>query len=95
MFYVQDIQTTEAVFGWSDLRNWLKSGFELIIKYYLDHLEQHIQSLSRYTTHARVDQLSPGRFYRFLLSASSPSGAYTNLSPILLVETSELQNMQE
>ncbi|KYO47826.1 phosphatidylinositol phosphatase PTPRQ isoform D [Alligator mississippiensis] len=96
MFYVQDIQTTEAVFGWSDLRNWLKSGFELIIKYYLDHLEQHIQSLSRYTTHARVDQLSPGRFYRFLLSASSPSGAYTNLSPILLVETRPLhsQNLE-
>ncbi|XP_067415990.1 phosphatidylinositol phosphatase PTPRQ isoform X4 [Emydura macquarii macquarii] len=92
MFNVQDIKTTEAVLVWSDLNDWLKLGFEFIIKYYFDHSEQHFGSLPLNTTHTTIMQLSPGRLYRVLLSARSPRGAQTNLSPLLMIETRPLQS---
>ncbi|EMP36509.1 Phosphotidylinositol phosphatase PTPRQ, partial [Chelonia mydas] len=92
VFNVQDVNTTEAVFVWSDLNGWLKSGFELIIKYYFDDSEQHFERLPLNTTHTTIVQLSPGRLYTVLLSARSPRGAQTNLSPVLMVETRPLHS---
>ncbi|XP_074980428.1 phosphatidylinositol phosphatase PTPRQ isoform X6 [Caretta caretta] len=92
VFNVQDVSTTEAVFVWSDLNGWLKSGFELIIKYYFDDSEQHFERLPLNTTYTTIVQLSPGRLYTVLLSARSPRGAQTNLSPVLMVETRPLHS---
>ncbi|XP_075788523.1 phosphatidylinositol phosphatase PTPRQ isoform X2 [Pelodiscus sinensis] len=92
MFNVQDVRTTEAVFVWSDLNDWIELGFQVIIKYYFDDSEQHFESLPLNTTHTTIVQLSPGRLYRVLLSARSSKGAQTNLSPVLMVETRPLHS---
>ncbi|XP_021240934.1 phosphatidylinositol phosphatase PTPRQ isoform X5 [Numida meleagris] len=93
-FTVLDIKTTEAVFIWSDMDIWLKSGFALIIKYYFDHLKPRILSLPVLTTEAKIVQLSPGLCYRFLLVARNSEGAQTVLSPILKVETRPLHSQK-
>ncbi|KAM6293009.1 phosphatidylinositol phosphatase PTPRQ [Porphyrio hochstetteri] len=89
-FSVSDVKTTEAVFKWSDLDMWLKSGFELIIKYYFDQWKPYILNLPLNSTQTKIVQLSPGLSYSFLLAARNPEGAQTNLSPILKVETRPL-----
>ncbi|XP_074868405.1 phosphatidylinositol phosphatase PTPRQ isoform X2 [Carettochelys insculpta] len=91
-FNVQEVKSTEAVFVWSDLDDWLTSGFEVLIKYYFDDSEQHFESVPLNRTHTTIMQLSSGRLYRVLLSARSPRGAQTNLSPVLMVETRPLQS---
>lgn len=90
-FSVRDVKTTEAVFMWSDMGIWLKSGFALIIKYYFDQWKPYILSLPVNTTQTKIMQLSPGLCHSFLLAARNPEGAQTVLSPILKVETSKLQ----
>lgn len=89
-FSVRDVKTTEAVFMWSDMGIWLKSGFALIIKYYFDQWKPYILSLPVNTTQTKIMQLSPGLCHSFLLAARNPEGAQTVLSPILKVETSKL-----
>ncbi|XP_075603740.1 phosphatidylinositol phosphatase PTPRQ isoform X2 [Balearica regulorum gibbericeps] len=86
-FSVRDVKTTEAVFMWSDTDMWLKSGFELTIKYYFDQWKPYILNLPVNTTQTKIMQLSPGLCYSFLLAARNPEGAQTILSPILKVET--------
>ncbi|XP_074996716.1 tenascin-like [Calonectris borealis] len=86
-FSVRDVKTTEAVFMWSEMDIWLKSGFALIIKYYFDQLKPYILSLPVNTTQTKIVQLSPGLRYSFLLAARNLEGAQTNLSPILKIET--------
>nr|XP_009937405.1 PREDICTED: uncharacterized protein LOC104333578 [Opisthocomus hoazin] len=87
MFSVRDVKTTEAVFMWSDMNMWLKSGFALIMKYYFDQWKPYILNLPVNTTQTKIVQLSPGLCYGFLLAARNPEGAQTVLSPILKVET--------
>ncbi|XP_010155269.1 PREDICTED: fibronectin-like, partial [Eurypyga helias] len=91
-FSVRDVETTEAVFMWSDTDMWLKSGFALIIKYYFDQWKPNILSLPVNTTQTKIVQLSPGLCYSFLLAARNPEGAQTILSPILKVETRPLHS---
>lgn len=88
-FKVQDINTTNAALSWSSLDGWFNSGFELMIKYYCDHLEQLVKIFSVNSTHANILQLCPGQFYRFSLSARSPEGAEVSLYPVVMVETSK------
>lgn len=91
MFDLHDVKTTEAVFVWSSMDMWLKSGFALILKYYFDQWKPRILNLPVNATRTKIGQLSPGLRYSFLLAARSPEGAQTSLSPILKVETSKLQ----
>lgn len=91
MFDVRDVKTTEAVFVWRSMDTWLKSGFSLILKYYLDQWKPYILNLPVNTNQTKIEQLSPGLRYSFLLAARNPEGAQTSLSPILKVETSKLQ----
>ncbi|XP_063178937.1 phosphatidylinositol phosphatase PTPRQ isoform X3 [Chroicocephalus ridibundus] len=93
-FSVHDVQTTEAIFMWSDMDVWLKSGFALIIKYYFDQWKPYILSLPVNTTQTKIVQLSPGLCYSFLLAARNPEGAQTTLSPILKVETRPLHSQK-
>ncbi|XP_054080749.1 phosphatidylinositol phosphatase PTPRQ isoform X2 [Rissa tridactyla] len=93
-FSVRDVQTTEAIFMWSDMDIWLKSGFALIIKYYFDQWKPYILSLPVNTTQTKIVQLSPGLCYSFLLAARNPEGAQTTLSPILKVETRPLHSQK-
>ncbi|XP_027536670.1 uncharacterized protein LOC113966333 [Neopelma chrysocephalum] len=89
MFGVHDVKTTEAVFMWSDMGMWLKSGFALIIKYYFDQWKSYILNLPVNTTQTKIVHLSPGLHYSFLLAARNSEGAQCILSPILKVETSK------
>ncbi|XP_076189725.1 phosphatidylinositol phosphatase PTPRQ isoform X2 [Aptenodytes patagonicus] len=93
-FSVRDVKTTEAVFMWSDMDIWLKSGFALIIKYYFDQWKPYILSLPVNTTQTKIVQLSPGLCYSFLLATRNPEGAQTILSPILKVETRPLHSQK-
>ncbi|XP_017659740.1 PREDICTED: receptor-type tyrosine-protein phosphatase beta-like [Lepidothrix coronata] len=86
-FSVHDVKTTEAVFMWSDMGMWLKSGFALIIKYYFDQWKPYILNLPVNTTQTKIVHLSPGLHYSFLLAARNSEGAQSILSPILKVET--------
>ncbi|KAM7056127.1 phosphatidylinositol phosphatase PTPRQ [Acridotheres tristis] len=94
MFDVHDVKTTEAVFVWSSMGMWLKSGFALMLKYYFDQWKPHILNLPVNTTQAKIGQLSPGLRYSFLLAARNPEGAQTSLSPILKVETRPLHSQK-
>ncbi|XP_075284511.1 phosphatidylinositol phosphatase PTPRQ [Opisthocomus hoazin] len=93
-FSVRDVKTTEAVFMWSDMNMWLKSGFALIMKYYFDQWKPYILNLPVNTTQTKIVQLSPGLCYGFLLAARNPEGAQTVLSPILKVETRPLHSQK-
>ncbi|XP_074936839.1 phosphatidylinositol phosphatase PTPRQ isoform X3 [Phalacrocorax aristotelis] len=93
-FSVLDVKTTEAVFMWSDMDIWLKSDFALIIKYYFDQWKPYILSLPVNTTQTKIELLSPGLCYSFLLAARNPEGAQTTLSPILKVETRPLHSQK-
>ncbi|XP_055568860.1 phosphatidylinositol phosphatase PTPRQ isoform X1 [Falco cherrug] len=93
-FSVRDVNTTEAVFMWSNMDNWLKSDFALIIKYYFHQWKPYILNLPVNTTQTKIMQLSPGLSYRFLLAARNPEGAQTILSPILKVETRSLHSQK-
>ncbi|KAM6288701.1 phosphatidylinositol phosphatase PTPRQ [Spheniscus humboldti] len=93
-FSVRDVKTTEAVFMWSDIDIWLKSGFALVMKYYFDQWKPYILSLPVNTTQTKIVQLSPGLCYSFLLAARNPEGAQTILSPILKVETRPLHSQK-
>ncbi|XP_064306250.1 phosphatidylinositol phosphatase PTPRQ isoform X2 [Phalacrocorax carbo] len=93
-FSVLDVKTTEAVFMWSDMDIRLKSGFALIIKYYFDQWKPYILSLPVNTTQTKIELLSPGLCYSFLLAARNPEGAQTTLSPILKVETRPLHSQK-
>ncbi|XP_054688920.1 phosphatidylinositol phosphatase PTPRQ isoform X5 [Grus americana] len=93
-FSVRDVKTTEAVFMWSDTDMWLKSGFELTIKYYFDQWKPYILNFPVNTTQTKIMQLSPGLCYSFLLAARNPEGAQTILSPILKVETRPLHSQK-
>ncbi|XP_023794835.1 fibronectin-like [Cyanistes caeruleus] len=92
MFDVRDVKTTEAVFVWSSMDMWLKSGFALILKYYFDGWKPYILNLPVNTTQTKIGQLSSGLRYGFLLAARNPEGAQTSLSPILKVETRPLHS---
>ncbi|XP_040347275.1 tenascin-R-like [Herpailurus yagouaroundi] len=95
--YIKDIGTTEVVFGWhnsngwNNLDKWLKLGYKIIIKYYLDYTEeQHFDSISPNATEKTITQLCPGHVYRFLLFAINEWEAKTMLTSIFVVETRPL-----
>lgn len=80
--------------GWNILNKWLKLGYKIIIKYYLDHKEeQHFESIPPNTTEKAITQLSPGHIYRFSLFAINEGEAKTTLSPLFIVETRKLQDI--
>lgn len=77
--------------GWNNLNKWLKLGYKIIIKYYLNYTEQHFESMPPNTTEKSITQLSPGQVYKFLLFAINEWEAKTTLSPVFIVETRKLQ----
>lgn len=77
--------------GWTTLNKWLKLGYKIILKYYLDYTEQHFESIPPNTTEKSITRLSPGRVYRFSLFMINEWEARTTLSPVFLVETRKLQ----
>ncbi|XP_066489466.1 phosphatidylinositol phosphatase PTPRQ [Tiliqua scincoides] len=87
---VQDVNTTAAALLWSSLNGWLDSGFQLTIRYFSEHSEQHFVTFPLFSTHTKILQLCPGHFYRFLMSARSPEGAQVSLHPVVTVETRPL-----
>ncbi|XP_053114008.1 phosphatidylinositol phosphatase PTPRQ [Hemicordylus capensis] len=89
-FKVQDVSATEISLFWSSLNGLFNSGFELMIKYDFEYLEQYFEMFPLNSTHAKILQLCPGHFYKFLLSARSPEGAQVSLHPIVMVETRPL-----
>lgn len=73
---------------------WLKLGYKIIIKYYLDYTEeQHFDSISPNATEKTITQLCPGHVYRFLLFAINEWEAKTMLTSIFVVETRKSQNI--
>lgn len=72
------------------MNKWLKLGYKIIIKYYLDYTEQYFESIPPNTTEKSITQLSPGHVYKFLLFAINEWEAKTTLSPIFIVETCKL-----
>ncbi|XP_035874530.1 phosphatidylinositol phosphatase PTPRQ [Phyllostomus discolor] len=96
LIHIKDVGTTEVVFswnnlnGWSTLNKWLKSGYKITLKYYLDYTEQHFESIPPNTTEKSITRLSPGRVYRFSLFMINEWEARTTLSPVFLVETRPL-----
>nr|KAF6370255.1 protein tyrosine phosphatase receptor type Q [Myotis myotis] len=96
LIYIKDVGTTEVVFsldnlnGWNNLNKWLKLGYKIIIKYYLDYAEQYFESIPPNTTEKAITLLSPGHVYSFLLFALNEWEAKTMLSPVFIVETRPL-----
>ncbi|XP_053439335.1 uncharacterized protein LOC128580901 [Nycticebus coucang] len=96
LFYIKNVGTTEVVFTWNplsvwkNLNKWLKLGYKIIIKYYLDFKEYHFESVPPHTTEKAITQLFPGHMYRFLFFAINKWEAKTSLSPIFIVETRPL-----
>ncbi|XP_059042407.1 uncharacterized protein LOC131839212 [Mustela lutreola] len=97
LIHIKDVGTTEVVFGWHNrnvwntLNKWLKLGYKIIIKYYLDYTEeQYFESISPNTTEKTITKLFPGHIYRFLLFAVNEWEARTMLSSVFIVETRPL-----